>query len=132
MEQTTATDDDDDDDDKETTSSVSKVHSQSLKTEISLVKRVYEWTMSCCIPQTVIVMDAGQATAVSEEDDEEESHFSEGQVITVSSQSDESEISEELQETQTGVYIDISFIFCNATIFKAIQNILRERDHVGV
>lgn len=59
--------------------------------------------MPRCIPQTVIVMDAGQATAVSEEEDEEESHFSEGQVITASSHSDESEISEELQEPQTGV-----------------------------
>jgi len=48
-------------------------------------------------------MDAGQATAVSEEEDEEESHFSEGQLITTSSLSDESEISEELQEPQTGV-----------------------------
>lgn len=59
--------------------------------------------MPRCVLQTVIVMDAGQATAVSEEQDEEESHFSEGQVITASSQSDESEISEELQEPQTGV-----------------------------
>lgn len=59
--------------------------------------------MPRCVLQTVIVMDAGQATAVSEEEDEEESHFSEGQVITASSQSDESEISEELQEPQTGV-----------------------------
>ncbi|XP_056101710.1 protein fantom [Rhinichthys klamathensis goyatoka] len=55
------------------------------------------------VPKTIIVMDAGQATAVSEEEDEEESHFSEGQLITTSSQSDESEISEELQEPQTGV-----------------------------
>ncbi|XDV52509.1 hypothetical protein PO909_021235 [Leuciscus waleckii] len=78
MEQTTASDDDDDDD-KETRSSVTPV------------------------PKTIIVMDAGQGTAVSEEEDEEESHFSEGQVITASSQSDESEISEELQEPQTGV-----------------------------
>uniref|UniRef100_A0A671MYU1 C2 domain-containing protein n=1 Tax=Sinocyclocheilus anshuiensis TaxID=1608454 RepID=A0A671MYU1_9TELE len=38
-----------------------------------------------------------------EEEDEEESHFSEGQVITASSQSDESEISEELQEPLTVV-----------------------------
>jgi len=59
--------------------------------------------MSHCVPQTIIVMDAGQATAVSEEEDEEESHFSEGQLITTSSLSDESEISEELQEPQTGV-----------------------------
>lgn len=59
--------------------------------------------MQRCVLQTVIVMDAGQATAVSEEEDEEESHFSEGQVITASSQSDGSEISEELQEPQTGV-----------------------------
>uniref|UniRef100_A0A673H5K1 C2 domain-containing protein n=1 Tax=Sinocyclocheilus rhinocerous TaxID=307959 RepID=A0A673H5K1_9TELE len=51
---------------------------------------------------TVIVLEAGEATAVSEEEDEEESHFSEGQVITASSQSDESEISEELQEPLTG------------------------------
>lgn len=61
--------------------------------------------MSLSVPQTIIVMDAGQATAVSEEEDEEESHFSEGQVITASSQSDESEISEELQEPQTGVCV---------------------------
>ncbi|KAI2648101.1 Protein fantom [Labeo rohita] len=54
-------------------------------------------------PKTVIVMEAGEATAVSEEEDEEESHFSEGQVITASSQSDESEISEELQEPLTDV-----------------------------
>ncbi|XP_077067586.1 protein fantom isoform X2 [Siphateles boraxobius] len=75
MEQTIASDDDN----KETRSSVTPV------------------------PKTIIVMDAGQATAVSEEEDEEESHFSEGQLITISSQSDESEISEELQEPQTGV-----------------------------
>ncbi|KAG1934055.1 protein fantom [Pimephales promelas] len=74
MEQTTASDDD-----KETRSAVIPV------------------------PKTIIVMDAGQATAVSEEEDEEESHFSEGQLITTSSLSDESEISEELQEPQTGV-----------------------------
>ncbi|XP_026095320.1 protein fantom [Carassius auratus] len=49
-------------------------------------------------PKSVLVMEAGEATAISEEEDEEESHFSEGQVITASSQSDESEISEELQE----------------------------------
>uniref|UniRef100_A0A9J8CNW2 RPGRIP1 like n=1 Tax=Cyprinus carpio carpio TaxID=630221 RepID=A0A9J8CNW2_CYPCA len=54
-------------------------------------------------PKTVIVMEAGEATAISEEEDEEESHFSEGQVITASSQSDESEISEELQEPLTDV-----------------------------
>ncbi|KAK7122042.1 hypothetical protein R3I93_022981 [Phoxinus phoxinus] len=75
MEQTTASDGDDD---KETRSSVTPV------------------------PKTIIVMDAGQATSVSEEEDEEESHFSEGQLITASSQSDESEVSEELQEPQTG------------------------------
>lgn len=50
-------------------------------------------------------MDAGQATAVSEEEDEEDSRFSEGQLITASSQSDESEVSEELQEPQTGVCV---------------------------
>ncbi len=60
-----------------------------------------------CVPQTVIVMEAGEATAVSEEEDEEESHFSEGQVITASSQSDESEISEELQEPATGVCLEL-------------------------
>uniref|UniRef100_A0A8C2C040 RPGRIP1 like n=1 Tax=Cyprinus carpio TaxID=7962 RepID=A0A8C2C040_CYPCA len=54
------------------------------------------------VSETVIVMEAGEATAISEEEDEEESHFSEGQVITASSQSDESEISEELQEPLTG------------------------------
>uniref|UniRef100_A0A671N2E9 C2 domain-containing protein n=1 Tax=Sinocyclocheilus anshuiensis TaxID=1608454 RepID=A0A671N2E9_9TELE len=54
------------------------------------------------VSETVIVLEAGEATAVSEEEDEEESHFSEGQVITASSQSDESEISEELQEPLTG------------------------------
>uniref|UniRef100_A0A672QFY7 C2 domain-containing protein n=1 Tax=Sinocyclocheilus grahami TaxID=75366 RepID=A0A672QFY7_SINGR len=54
-------------------------------------------------PKNVIVLEAGEATAVSEEEDEEESHFSEGQVITASSQSDESEISEELQEPLTDV-----------------------------
>ncbi len=59
------------------------------------------------VPQTVIVMEAGEATAVSEEEDEEESHFSEGQVITASSQSDESEISEELQEPPTGVCLEL-------------------------
>uniref|UniRef100_A0A672QG30 C2 domain-containing protein n=1 Tax=Sinocyclocheilus grahami TaxID=75366 RepID=A0A672QG30_SINGR len=54
------------------------------------------------VSENVIVLEAGEATAVSEEEDEEESHFSEGQVITASSQSDESEISEELQEPLTG------------------------------
>ncbi len=53
------------------------------------------------------MMEAGEATAVSEEEDEEESHFSEGQVITASSQSDESEISEELQEPPTGACLEL-------------------------
>uniref|UniRef100_A0A8C2C395 RPGRIP1 like n=1 Tax=Cyprinus carpio TaxID=7962 RepID=A0A8C2C395_CYPCA len=57
------------------------------------------------IPKPTVseVMCPQNATAISEEEDEEESHFSEGQVITASSQSDESEISEELQEPLTVV-----------------------------
>lgn len=43
-----------------------------------------------------------QPTTVSEDEDEEESRFSEGQLITASSQSDESEISEDLQGPLTG------------------------------
>lgn len=43
-----------------------------------------------------------QPNTVSEDEDEEESRFSEGQLITASSQSDESEISEDLQEPLTG------------------------------
>lgn len=45
----------------------------------------------------------GQISAVTEEDDEE-SHVSEGQVFAVGSQSvsDDSEISEELEETGDG------------------------------
>lgn len=50
------------------------------------------------------MVEAGQASAVTEEDDDEVSHVSEGQVITVSSQSvsDDSEISEELEEPENG------------------------------
>ncbi|KAM9495440.1 protein fantom isoform 2-T2 [Clarias gariepinus] len=49
--------------------------------------------------KTVSVDEVGQTSAVTDEDDDEESHFSEGQVITVGSQSvsDDSEISEELE-----------------------------------
>lgn len=54
------------------------------------------------VPKTVSVVEAVQPTAVSEDEDEEESRFSEGQLITASSQSDESEISEDLQEQLTG------------------------------
>ncbi|XP_043083996.1 protein fantom isoform X2 [Puntigrus tetrazona] len=64
----------------------------------SITKRVSFVDVTELEKQTVIVMEAGEATAISEEEDEEESHFSEGQVISASSQSDESEISEELQE----------------------------------
>uniref|UniRef100_A0A8B9GU42 C2 domain-containing protein n=1 Tax=Astyanax mexicanus TaxID=7994 RepID=A0A8B9GU42_ASTMX len=51
---------------------------------------------------TVKVAEIGEATTLSREEDDEESHFSEGQVIAVSSQSlsDESEISEELQDPE--------------------------------
>lgn len=54
--------------------------------------------------KTVSVDEVGQTSAVTDEDDDEESHFSEGQVITVGSQSvsDDSEISEELEVPEDG------------------------------
>uniref|UniRef100_A0AAR2LIY2 C2 domain-containing protein n=1 Tax=Pygocentrus nattereri TaxID=42514 RepID=A0AAR2LIY2_PYGNA len=54
--------------------------------------------------KTVTVVEVGQASTLTKEDDDEDSRFSEGQVIAVSSQSlsDESEISEELQEPEEG------------------------------
>lgn len=65
-----------------------------------------------------------QPTPVSEDEDEE-SRFSEGQLITVSSQSDESEISEDLQEQLTGemtLYIDHAPNKNVCTIFSYSQN----------
>ncbi|MCJ8735878.1 hypothetical protein PDJAM_G00252510 [Pangasius djambal] len=55
--------------------------------------------------ETVRVVEVGQTSAVMEEEDDEESHFSEGQVIAVGSQSisDDSEISEELEEPEDDV-----------------------------
>ncbi|KAI4872166.1 hypothetical protein NFI96_031001 [Prochilodus magdalenae] len=55
--------------------------------------------------KAVTVVEVGEAAALTKEEDDEESHFSEGQVIAVSSQSlsDESEISEELQEPEEDV-----------------------------
>ncbi|XP_007228260.3 protein fantom isoform X1 [Astyanax mexicanus] len=55
--------------------------------------------------KTVKVAEIGEATTLSREEDDEESHFSEGQVIAVSSQSlsDESEISEELQDPEEDI-----------------------------
>ncbi|XP_036431858.1 protein fantom isoform X2 [Colossoma macropomum] len=52
--------------------------------------------------KTVAVVEAGQSATLTKEEDDEDSRFSEGQVIAVSSQSlsDESEISEELQEPE--------------------------------
>lgn len=52
--------------------------------------------------ETVRVVEVGQTSALTEEEDE--SHFSEGQVIAVGSQSvsDDSEISEELEESKNG------------------------------
>ncbi|XP_055047592.2 protein fantom [Misgurnus anguillicaudatus] len=76
MNETTAPDDDDD---KETGSTVTPA------------------------PKTVSVAEAVQSAAVSEDEDEEESRFSEGQLITASSQSDGSEISEDLDEPITGL-----------------------------
>ncbi|KAI7811597.1 protein fantom [Triplophysa rosa] len=52
-------------------------------------------------PKMVSVVETVQPTAVSEDEDEG-SRFSEGQLFTASSQSDESEISEDLQEPLTG------------------------------
>lgn len=46
-----------------------------------------------------VKQDALSAAAPSrEEDEDEESHFSEGQLVVVSSQSDDSEISEDIME----------------------------------
>lgn len=58
------------------------------------------------------MVEVGQTSAVTEEDDDEESHFSEGQIIAVSSQSvsDDSEISEELEEPEDGASF---FVVCN-------------------
>ncbi|KAL7868026.1 hypothetical protein SRHO_G00094100 [Serrasalmus rhombeus] len=55
--------------------------------------------------KTVTVVEVGQASTLTKEDDDEDSRFSEGQVIAVSSQSlsDESEISEELQEPEEDI-----------------------------
>lgn len=50
------------------------------------------------------MVEVGQTPAVTEEEDDEESHISEGQVIAVGSLSvsDDSEISEELEEPEDG------------------------------
>ncbi|XP_060770935.1 protein fantom isoform X2 [Neoarius graeffei] len=55
--------------------------------------------------ETVGVVEARQTSAVTEEDDDEESHFSEGQIVMVSSQSvsDDTEISEELEEPEDDI-----------------------------
>lgn len=57
-----------------------------------------------CCQETVGVVEVRQTSAVTEEDDDEESHFSEGQIVMVSSQSvsDDTEISEELEEPEDG------------------------------
>lgn len=54
--------------------------------------------------ETVRVVEVGQTSALTEEEDDKESHFSDGQVIAVGSQSvsDDSEISEELEESKNG------------------------------
>lgn len=50
------------------------------------------------------MVEVGQTPVVTDEEDDEESHISEGQVIAVSSQSvsDDSEITEELEEQEDG------------------------------
>ncbi|XP_053497206.1 protein fantom isoform X3 [Ictalurus furcatus] len=55
--------------------------------------------------ETVRVVEVGQTSALTEEEDDKESHFSEGQVIAVGSQSvsDDSEISEELEESKNDI-----------------------------
>ncbi|KAI5100549.1 protein fantom [Silurus meridionalis] len=55
--------------------------------------------------ETVRAVEKGQSSTVNEEDEDEESHFSEGQVFAVSSQSvsDDSEISEELEEPEDDI-----------------------------
>lgn len=59
----------------------------------------------------------GQATTATKEEDDDESRFSDGQVIVASSQSvsDESEISEELQEPEEGGW----FLIYNFIAFKS-------------
>lgn len=59
------------------------------------------------------MVEVGQTSAVTEEEDDEESHVSEGQVITVSSPSvsDDSEISEELEEQEDGwSYLVVGYV----------------------
>ncbi|KAK1788869.1 hypothetical protein P4O66_015782 [Electrophorus voltai] len=58
--------------------------------------------------KTVRVVEVGQASTGTEEEEEDDSHFSEGQVIAVNSQSvsDDSEISEELQEPEEDIQQD--------------------------
>uniref|UniRef100_A0AAR2LXH4 C2 domain-containing protein n=1 Tax=Pygocentrus nattereri TaxID=42514 RepID=A0AAR2LXH4_PYGNA len=73
---------------------VTGVENQSLyvHTDVNKLLSYYQ--------KTVTVVEVGQASTLTKEDDDEDSRFSEGQVIAVSSQSlsDESEISEELQD----------------------------------
>lgn len=73
--------------------------------------------LSC--QEIVEVVEVGQTSAVIEEEDDEESHFSEGQVIAVSSQS-VSEISEELEEPEDGG----SYLFKNEKLLKLHSNLL--------